>query len=117
MAGSIEVTFVCSSCGEYLACHQSLAGSQIRCPSCDAAILVSPASAEPPALTDTGPMTVPTSSPALSAKKASPITATWRKALVPLGVLIVFFGKFKVLLLPVLKFFPLFLKTGGTMLL
>ena len=117
MAGSTEVTFVCSSCGEHLACDESLAGSQINCPSCHAAILVSPASAKPPALTNTGPMTVPVSSTALSAKKASPSTATWRKALVPLGVLVVFLGKFKVLLLPILKFFPLLLKTGGTMLL
>ena len=44
-----------------------------------------------------------------------------RKALVPLGavlLLVVKFGaKLKFLVLPVLKFFPLLLKTGGTMLL
>lgn len=62
-------------------------------------------------------MTAPASSTVLSAKKASPTTPTWRKVLLPLGVLVLFLGKFKVLLLPILKFFPLLLKTGGTMLL
>ena len=38
-----------------------------------------------------------------------------KKAFVPLGVLGVLLLKFKALLLPALKFFPLLLKTGGTM--
>jgi Zn-dependent protease len=38
-----------------------------------------------------------------------------KKALGPLAVLAAFFGKLKGLLIPVLKFFPLILKTGGTM--
>src|SRR6266404_4954711 len=38
-----------------------------------------------------------------------------KKAFVPLGVLGVLLLKFKALLLPVLKFFPVLLKTGGTM--
>src|SRR5438552_1957985 len=38
-----------------------------------------------------------------------------KKAFVPLGVLGVLLLKFKALLIPVLKFFPLLLKTGGTM--
>ena len=40
-----------------------------------------------------------------------------KKAFVPLGVLGVLLLKFKALLIPVLKFFPVLLKTGGTMLL
>src|SRR5713101_4576919 len=38
-----------------------------------------------------------------------------KKAFVPLGVLGVLLLKFKALLIPVLKFFPVLLKTGGTM--
>src|SRR6266496_1500792 len=38
-----------------------------------------------------------------------------KKAFVPLGVLGVLLFKFKALLIPVLKFFPVLLKTGGTM--
>src|SRR5256885_16131013 len=38
-----------------------------------------------------------------------------KKAFVPLGILGVLLLKFKALLIPVLKFFPLLLKTGGTM--
>src|SRR5437667_7309319 len=38
-----------------------------------------------------------------------------KKAFVPLGVLGVLLMKFKALLVPVLKFFPVLLKTGGTM--
>src|SRR5436190_16798052 len=38
-----------------------------------------------------------------------------KKALVPFGVLGVLLMKFKALLVPVLKFFPVLLKTGGTM--
>src|SRR5256886_4990231 len=38
-----------------------------------------------------------------------------KKAFVPLGVLGVLLVKFKALLIPVLKFFPVLLKTGGTM--
>src|SRR2546430_6103413 len=40
-----------------------------------------------------------------------------KKAFVPLGILGVVMVKFKALLIPVLKFFPVLLKTGGTMLL
>src|SRR5947208_8003172 len=40
-----------------------------------------------------------------------------KKAFVPLGILGVLLVKFKALLIPVLKFFPVLLKTGGTMLL
>src|SRR5947207_2172951 len=40
-----------------------------------------------------------------------------KKAFVPLGILGVLLLKFKALLIPVLKFFPVLLKTGGTMLL
>lgn len=40
---------------------------------------------------------------------------TFKKLLVPLGVLGALLLKFKSLLLPVLKFFPVLLKTGGTM--
>jgi len=40
-----------------------------------------------------------------------------KKAFVPLGILGVVLVKFKALLIPVLKFFPVLLKTGGTMLL
>src|SRR5258706_15916807 len=40
-----------------------------------------------------------------------------KKALGPLAVLGALLAKFKVLLLPALKFFPLVFKTGGTMLL
>src|SRR5438046_1095480 len=40
-----------------------------------------------------------------------------KKAFVPLGILGVLLVKFKSLLIPVLKFFPVLLKTGGTMLL
>src|SRR6266480_577609 len=39
----------------------------------------------------------------------------FKRAFVPLGVLGVLLVKFKALLIPVLKFFPLLLKTGGTM--
>ncbi len=50
-----------------------------------------------------------------------PATGGWKKALAPLGVvgllLLKFFGKLKFILWPVLKFFPVILKTGGTMLL
>jgi len=50
-------------------------------------------------------------------KPASP----WKKIFGPIagvGVLLLkFFGQFKLLLLPLLKFFPLILKTGGTMIL
>jgi Zn-dependent protease len=38
-----------------------------------------------------------------------------KKALGPLAVLAAFFGKLKLFLIPVLKFLPLILKTGGTM--
>src|SRR5213082_3577572 len=38
-----------------------------------------------------------------------------KKAFVPLGILGVLLVKFKALLIPVLKFFPVLLKTGGTM--
>src|SRR2546430_9130661 len=38
-----------------------------------------------------------------------------KKAFVPLGILGVVLVKFKALLIPVLKFFPVLLKTGGTM--
>src|SRR5947208_6218113 len=38
-----------------------------------------------------------------------------KKAFVPLGILGVLLLKFKALLIPVLKFFPVLLKTGGTM--
>src|SRR2546427_11949629 len=38
-----------------------------------------------------------------------------KKAFVPLGVVGVLLLKFKALLIPVLKFFPVLLKTGGTM--
>ena len=41
----------------------------------------------------------------------------FKKLLVPLGVLGALLFKFKALLLPVLKFFPVLLKTGGTMIL
>ena len=40
-----------------------------------------------------------------------------KKAFVPLGILGVLLVKFKALLIPALKFFPVLLKTGGTMLL
>ena len=40
-----------------------------------------------------------------------------KKAFVPLGILGVLVVKFKALLIPALKFFPVLLKTGGTMLL
>src|SRR6266550_2324236 len=40
-----------------------------------------------------------------------------KKAFVPLGILGALLLKFKALLIPVLKFFPVLLKTGGTMLL
>src|SRR5438309_2121117 len=40
-----------------------------------------------------------------------------KKAFVPLSILGVLLVKFKALLIPVLKFFPVLLKTGGTMLL
>src|SRR5207247_5686027 len=40
-----------------------------------------------------------------------------KKAFVPLGILGVLLVKFKALLIPVLKFFPVLLKTCGTMLL
>src|SRR6185436_2238307 len=39
----------------------------------------------------------------------------WKKAFVPLGILGVLLFKFKALLIPALKFFPVLLKTGGTM--
>ena len=115
MPESTEITFVCSNCRQHLACDQALIGSQINCPACHAAVLVWPSSATPGALTSTESTTVPPSSSAPSAPKASPIPATLRKVLLPLGVLAVFLGKFKALLLPILKFFPLFLKSGGTM--
>jgi Zn-dependent protease len=40
-----------------------------------------------------------------------------KKALLPLAILLALLAKFKTLLLPLLKFFPILLKTGGTMLL
>ncbi|MDB6124948.1 MAG: site-2 protease family protein, partial [Pedosphaera sp.] len=41
----------------------------------------------------------------------------WRKLLAPLVILGTFLAKFKVALIPILKFLPVLLKTGGTMLL
>ncbi len=46
-----------------------------------------------------------------------PPEPVWKKLLAPLAVVGMLLAKFKGLLLPVLKFFPLILKTGGTMLL
>src|SRR5438128_11517282 len=40
---------------------------------------------------------------------------TLKKAFVPVGVLAVLLLKFKALLVPALKFFPVLLKTGGSM--
>ena len=45
----------------------------------------------------------------------SGIGQTLKKAFVPVAVVLALLGKFKAVLLPVLKFFPVFLKTGGTM--
>ncbi len=39
----------------------------------------------------------------------------WKKMLAPLAIVTAFMGKFKAALIPVLKFFPLLLKTGGSM--
>jgi Zn-dependent protease len=40
---------------------------------------------------------------------------TLKKVFIPLAVVVALLSKFKVVLLPLLKFFPVFLKTGGTM--
>jgi len=57
-------------------------------------------------------------------RQVPPQSSGWekmKKALVPLGVVallvVKFFGKLKFLILPILKFFPFLLKTGGSMLL
>ena len=55
------------------------------------------------------------------APKAETAWSRVKKALAPLGVIGVliakFFAKLKFVLLPLLKFFPILLKSGGTMLL
>jgi Zn-dependent protease len=43
-------------------------------------------------------------------------TSIWKKLLAPFVGILYLLSKFKLLLIPVLKFFPLILKTGGTML-
>lgn len=57
-------------------------------------------------------------------RQIPPRPSVWekvKKALVPLGIAVLlvvkFFGKLKFLVLPLLKFFPFLLKTGGSMLL
>src|SRR5947207_1679942 len=117
MASSTQVTFVCSNCGQHLGCDLSLVGSKINRPACHTAILVSPYPSQPPPLTNVRPMATSAFPGAQPEKPLRPIFAALRKALVPLGVLAIFLGKFKALLIPIFKFLPLFLKTGGTMLL
>jgi Zn-dependent protease len=55
---------------------------------------------------------------ASSQRPPEPARGLWhkiKKALVPVGVIGVLLAKFKAVLIPVLKFLPLILKTGGTM--
>jgi Zn-dependent protease len=66
-------------------------------------------------------MAPPPQAPPVWGRPPEPASGGWKKLLAPLGVvgiLILKFGaKLKFIILPVLKFFPVILKTGGTMIL
>jgi Zn-dependent protease len=116
MPDSTALTFSCSHCGQTLSWDPSAAGSQIHCPACHQPIHVPHPSNRDAAFTSFG--TADPKQFSGSAQETKPRSeGLWRKALLPFGVLLLALGKFKILLLPFLKFFPVLLKTGGTMLL
>jgi Zn-dependent protease/DNA-directed RNA polymerase subunit RPC12/RpoP len=118
-----EIRFSCPKCGRTLACDEALAGSHVECPACHESILTPqrpPLAVIPPVAPTTRPGELSTSSPRMGGPvdpREPDRSRGFRRILVPLGLLGILLAKFKTLLWPILKFGPILLKTGGTMLL